>query len=122
MTMAIHNLAASETKTATIASGATGLSDAIDLEGYQLAAIIMPDTWVAANISYLAAAESGGTYKPVYSSGIEVSDTVVQATVASCADNALALAPLRFIKLRSGTAGTPVNQTADRVLTLILKR
>ena len=45
---AIHEVAASETKTVTIANGATGLSDAIDLEGYQLAAIQMPATWVAA--------------------------------------------------------------------------
>jgi len=120
--MAKHNVAESTTKTVTILNGATGLSGAIDLEGYQLAAIIMPDTWVSAAITYLASDTLAGTYKPVYNNGIEVSGTVAQATVASVADNALALAPLRFIKLRSGTAGTPVNQTADRVLTLILKR
>ena len=122
MTMAIHNLAASETKTVTIANGATGLSDAIDLEGYQLAAIQMPATWVAAAITFLAATESGGTFQSVYNAGTEVSETVAQARCQTIVANMPALAPLRFIKLRSGTAATPVNQTADRVLTLILKR
>lgn len=107
--------------TVTIASGASQ-TGAIDLENYQLAAIQMPTAWTAAGISYLAATTKTGTYQPVYSNGIEVTASVAASTCAVAADNALCLAPLRFIKIRSGTAGTPVNQGADRTLTLILKR
>ena len=121
MTKAIHEVATSKTITATILSGAS-TTEEIDLEGHQLAAIQMPSAWTAAGISYLAATESGGTFQAVYNNGIEVTATVAASTCAVAADNALCLAPLRFIKIRSGTAGTPVNQTADRTLTLILKR
>ena len=116
-----------DTKTATILSG-TSQSNAIDLEGYQLAALIMPAAWTASSgITFLAAATIDGTYGPVVDdSGIEVKVTAfaggAAGTIIALATNALALASLRFIKLRSGIAGTEVNQAADRVITLSLKR
>ena len=106
------------TKSATIANGAS-LSEEIDLGGYGLAAIEMPAAWTAANLTFQAASASAGTFKNVYDAAGN------QLTVTADASRVLTdipeLAPLRFIKIRSGTSGTPVNQGAERTITLILK-
>lgn len=107
------------TKSATIANTAS-LSDEIDLEENSLVAISMPATWTTANLTFQAATVSGGTFQNVYdAAGNEL-------TVAAAASRVLTdipeLAPLRFIKIRSGTSGSAVNQSGDRVITLILKR
>jgi len=112
-------------KTATITSG-TPLSTEIDLEGYQLAAIEMPSEWTAAGLTFQGSSTSGGTYKDIKANGLEVtepgSNLTATANVINAIDvNALALAPIRYLKIRSGTSGSAVNQTADRTLTLILK-
>ena len=116
-----------DTKTATFAINGTQ-SNAIDLEGYQLAALIMPAAWTASGgITFLASDTIDGTYGPVYDdTGTEVK--VVAATGGAAgtriaiSSNAVALASLRFIKLRSGIAGAEVAQTAARTITLSLKR
>ena len=114
-------------KTATIANAGT-ISNAIDLEGYQLAALIMPAAWTASGgITLLASDTLDGTYGPVYDdTGTEVKVTAASGGAAGTripiVQNAVALASLRFIKLRSGIAGTEVAQAAERVITLSLKR
>jgi hypothetical protein len=109
------------TKTVVIANGATGLSGEVDLQGYKLVAIHMPATWVTANLTLLTAPTSGGTFNKVTVNGTELVIPVSQGVCEVNDDAALAFATLRFLKFRSGTAATPVNQTADRTLTLILK-
>lgn len=108
-------------KTVTIANGAS-LSSEVDLGGYALTAIQMPTAWTAASLTFQAATASGGTFQDVYDDlGNEIT---VQAAASRCIGIdavAGALAPLRFIKIRSGTSATPVNQGADRTLILILK-
>lgn len=108
-------------KTAVIANGAS-LSAEVDLEGYKIVAVQMPAGWDAAALTFQASATSGGTFGNVYDdSGTEVSATVAASRVVGMDYIAGALAALRFIKLRSGTSGSAVNQTAERTLTLILK-
>ena len=96
------------------------VSNSIDLEGYELGAFNMPTDWTTANITILASDTRDGTYKPVYRSGLEVTE-IVEAGHINPICNPLAIAPLRYIKLRSGTSATPVVQTAERVIILILK-
>ena len=110
-----------DTKTATFAINAS-VSDVIDLEGYQLAAFYMPAAWDAAAISFLSAPTADGTFEPVYADGIEVTEPVAAGRCCPISSNALALASLRFIKLRSGAAAAEVAQTAARTITLSLKR
>lgn len=108
-------------KDVTIPSGATGLSAAIDCQGYILVGIGMPATWVAAAMTFQAADASDGTFRDVYdSSGTEKSVTVT-------ADDHVVLDPanwysVKHLKIRSGTSGTPVNQTAERTITLFFAR
>ena len=114
----------SNAATATIANGAS-LSDAIDLRDYAIAAICLPAAWTAAAITFTASASQSGTYNSVYDdAGTEVaiaSANVVASRVLVNKAILEQLAGLRWVKMRSGTAATPVNQGADRAVTVLLK-
>ena len=112
--------------TFTIASGAS-LSDAVDTGNTNslssIVAIIMPSAWTAADLTFQASATVDGTYNDVYD------DDDNEVTVQAGASRHIVLddemrshmAGLRFIKIRSGTSGTPVNQGAGRSITLVVK-
>lgn len=100
----------------TIPNGATGLSAAISLGNNRLARIDMPATWVAANLTFQVSADDV-TYTNLYDSlGTEY--TVIAAASRSILLNLADFLGIRYLKIRSGTASVPVNQTADRALTL----
>lgn len=102
-----------------IANGASE-SAAVDLGGLHLAAILMPAAWTAASITLLTSYD-GVTFLPVYDSlGAEIALTVAASRlVIADFDKTVALG--NHIKLRSGTASLPVNQGADRTLSLITR-
>lgn len=106
-----------ETKTAVIASGAS-LSGAVDLGGRKLVAIVMPGTWDAAGLTFQASPD-GTNFFNVYDGATERG-----LTAAASYYSALNIADwvgIRWIKVRSGTAGSAVNQTAERTLTLVVQ-
>lgn len=103
----------------TIANGAA-LSGSIDLTGLTIVAIQMPAAWTAANITFQASTTDGGTLQDVYD------DAGTEVTVTAAASRFITLSPAtsiayRFLKLRSGTTGTPVNQGGERSITLIVR-
>lgn len=105
-----------ETATATIASGQS-LSDVIDLSGRNLTGILLPAAWTAADLTFSVSID-GVTYADLYDETGEYA-LVVGASVFS----GINIAPLmgfRYLKVRSGTSASPVNQTADRDLVLTL--
>jgi len=107
------------TATATIANGES-LSAAVDLGTGRLAGIVMPAAWTAANLTFQTSPD-GVTWRDRYDwLGGEV--TVVAAAARSIQVNLADWLGVRFLKVRSGTSGTPVNQGAERVLTLVLVR
>lgn len=87
--------------------------------GEALIRLDMPSGWDAAGITFQVS-EDGQTYRNLYdAAGNEKALTVA-------ASRAIYLPPLdfagiRFIKVRSGTAGSPVNQTADRTIRLVTR-
>lgn len=98
----------------------SALTDVIDLQHYLLTGIIMPGSWTTANLTFAASAESDGTFVPVYD------DAGTEYTVTAAASRCIQIDPVklagaRYIKVRSGTSGSPVNQGADRLLTLVLR-
>lgn len=103
----------------TIASGAS-LSAAVHLAAGMLLGVILPAVWTAANLTLQASAD-GVTYADVYDkAGNEV-------TITAAASRCITLDPwdfagVRYLKIRSGTASVPVNQAADRSLTLLVGR
>jgi len=90
------------------------LSEARDITPYQLNSLEMSSAWTAANLIVLAANTYTGTYLPVYDDGgIKASIVTAASRMVSLSSNALALAPLKFIKLQSVSTSdntTAVNQ------------
>lgn len=108
--------------TATIANGAS-LSGEIDLGDHKILLIYMPAAWTAANLTFQVANVSGGTFQDLYDDGgVEVNVTAAVSRAIGIDLNAGPLAGARFIKIRSGTTGTPVNQGAARSIVLVTKK
>jgi len=105
----------------TIANG-TSLSAAVNLGAQKLRGIAMPAAWTAAALSFQVSVD-GSTF-------IELTDPrpsgvayAAASGMAAAASQYLTIDPVLFegvavLKVRSGVSGTPVNQGADRVLTL----
>lgn len=108
--------------TTTIASGASlspaiDLSQYIDVGSYRMLGIQMPSAWTAADLTFLGSLD-GVTYTNISVSGSELE-------VDAAANLYLPLDPsifgfLQFLKIRSGTSGSPVVQGALRTLGLNL--
>jgi hypothetical protein len=108
---------------ATIANGASQ-SDIIDIKDGAILVIECPAAWTAASLTFLGS-QDGTTFGPVYGDdGTEV--TIASANVVALrvlVNKAVIeqLAGIRFLRIRSGTAGAPVNQGAARVFKLTAK-
>lgn len=108
----------------TIANGAA-LSGAADLTAYvqrgnpRVVGLEMPAAWTTANIT-LQTSSDGNTYYNVWSAGSEY-------TLTNTAASQLVVIPpsdllgANYLKVRSGTAGSPVNQGAARMIKLLLQ-
>ncbi len=109
------------TVSATIANGAS-LSGVVDIgEGRVLCAIDMPADWTAANLTFQASTASDGTFDSLYDQyGTEKTVTAAEDRYIPLDDPAFWLG-VRYVKVRSGTAASAVNQGAERVITLVTK-
>ncbi len=95
------------------------LSGTIDIGGSSIGIIFMPGAWTAADLTFQIGQWQNGSYWSLYDeSGTEV-------VVTAAAARAIPLPPevfgARWIKIRSGTVGTPVLQLAQRDGYLLLK-
>jgi|SRR5215469_12592997 len=103
----------------TIAQG-TALSPQIDIGTKSLAAVSVPASWVTTSLSFQASFDGGNTW------GELVDQTKAPVTVASITGAAqIAVDPnklrgVQSLKVRSGTAASPINQTAAGGVTLTL--
>ncbi len=105
---------------ATVTIPASGsLSEALALRGMALVHIQMPGAWDAAALTFSTSAD-GTTYGSLKKGGTEYSITVAASDAQIIPRDDFA--GVRFLKVRSGTAGTPVNQTAARTITLVLRK
>jgi hypothetical protein len=105
--------------TATILNGAA-LSDTIDTQGFPLVGIRMPAAWTAANLTFKSDPAAAASVADVYDeAGTEVVVTAAAARFIQIP--ASKLTGVRFLQVRSGTTGTPVNQGGDRTLQLVIR-
>lgn len=109
---------------AVIANGAS-LSGAIDLGqfnlglgGQRLARIVMPAAWTAANLSFQVSAD-GVTYNELMQPNGAAALVVTAAASVDVPVNRVDWSSIRYLKVRSGTSGTPVNQGAQRTINLV---
>lgn len=108
------------THTATIANN-TAVSDAVSIAGAHYIGLVMPATWTGANLTFQTS-HDGVTYQNLYDDdGVEVTVQAAASRNIGIKTAALALAPWRYLKIRSGTSGTPVNQGGERTITAVLK-
>lgn len=110
------------TASATILTGAS-LSGAVCLGDKVLSGIQMPAAWTAASLTFEVSYDAGVTWKDLYDDG----GNEVTLSPTSPAGKYLAVDPstfagILFIKVRSGTTGSPVTQLADRAFTLITRK
>lgn len=101
-------------RSATIASGAS-LSHAVDLGDGKFNGISIPAGWAeaATAITFQVSAD-GTTWQNLYDDeGHETSATVAASRNIGLSSIALDLAPWRWIKIRSGTAASAVNQAGN---------
>ena len=101
-----------------IANG-TALSAAINLGGRVLVGMLMSSAWTAAGVTFQASID-GVTFADLFT----IDGDELLATVA--ASQFIVLNPanfsgIAFLKVRSGTTGTPVNQAAARTLVLAIR-
>lgn len=106
-----------------IANGAS-LSGVVPILGRAIVGILLPATWTAAAITFSASPDDitygdlyddGGTEVTIASASVVAGRFITNATILE------KLASARYVKIRSGTTGTPVNQGAARTLILSLK-
>lgn len=95
------------------------LSEEIELGGRVPVAIRMPGVWTTANLTFSSSPASGSTFLNKYD------DAGAEYTVAAGASREIPLNPNAFLggsylKLRSGTSGTPVNQAVAATLGVVL--
>lgn len=104
--------------TATIAN-AGNLSDAVELKGFSILRIAMPADWTAADLTFQVSDDGGTTFRNMYWDwGPEL---VVDAAAAITIELSpfVRLGRIDQIKVRSGTAGVPVAQAAERKILLV---
>lgn len=110
---------ATDTVVAMIANGASLSAAVTPGPGRYLFALLMPAAWTPAVITFQGS-QDGSTFGDVYDGeGTEKS-------IAVGASRFVYLDPAHFagittLKLRSGTAAAPVNQGAERAITLIMR-
>jgi hypothetical protein len=119
---------ANESVTVTIPSG-TAISGPVDLgNNCERIGVLMDAAWTTAAITFQVSVGSGGPWRSLYDdAGAEVQITSANAVAGRAISLATTqlqavLAPWRHIKLRSGSAATPVNQAADRKLVIAVER
>ena len=105
-------------RTVTIADSAS-LSEEIDLGSAVLVALQPDSGWNTNAISFQSRGEDNALGTLKYE-GVEVSAAAVVA-LDMITFSPSKFAGVRYLKVRSGTAGSAVNQTGDSILTLILR-
>jgi hypothetical protein len=102
-----------------IAAGAA-LSGAIQIGGGRVSAIVMPAVWTTANLTFQGSID-GTTYYDVYDeAGSEYGVTAAASRYIALDAGALELSGVQYLKVRSGTTGSPVNQVAAAAIVLVL--
>lgn len=104
---------------ATIAAGAA-VSGVVAIAGQRVAAIQMPAVWTTANLTFQGSFD-GGTFADIYDeAGTEFSITAAASRYIGLDAGALELSGLQWLKVRSGTVASPVNQVAAAIIQLVL--
>lgn len=105
----------------TIPNGTAIMAAGVDIRGGELVGIVMPATWTPASITFQASGDGTNYFDVFDDGGTELSLTVAASRAVGLTDaKQKVLRGIRNLKVRSGPTAAPVNQGADRILTLLL--
>ncbi len=103
----------------TISNG-TSITNGDNLGGLRLFGLVMPALWTPANLTFQASFDSGTSWHNVKdSTGNEITVTASAGDCVVWVPTAFASIPM--IKIRSGSAASPVTQAASSIIQLILR-
>lgn len=107
------------TVAATIADTAS-LSGAVDLGGYSLVGLVTPAGWATAVITFQVSVDNATwlEYEDVNGTAVTIPSTAASKYRAIDASDFVGI---RYLKVRSGTAGTPVAQSGGDVVTIVVR-
>ena len=118
-TVNVQSAAPAASTAATIDQTTNTITASIDLATQRLHRIIMPGTWTAAPLTFQSSVD-GSTWNDLYT---EFGEYTIGSGVAGASRSIVVDYPaffgVRYLKIRSGTAASPVNQAASRSLTLV---
>lgn len=124
------NLVSIQTGTVTILAG-TSISSSIDCRNLGvLIGISFPAVWTVARCSFQASLDNSTFVNVMDSSANEVLVRgsgnaglwVSLSSSGAAADSPSGMLGAPYLKVRSGSTATPINQVADRILTLIFQK
>jgi hypothetical protein len=95
------------------------ISSVINLGGETIVGIIFPPVWSIASATFQVSVD-GTNWHDLYDESGEVTVSSASSTRAVSLDPVKTF-PYPYVKLRSGTSGTPVNQVSNRTLTIVAK-
>lgn len=94
----------------------------VDLHNRTLLGIIMPAGWDAAALNLEVSVDASTWVTHVYDlAGVALGSWASFTLGGAYALDPLSMLPYQYIRLRSGTAASPVNQTAQRNFTLVTR-
>lgn len=107
---------------ALIASG-TALSAPVALGALTLVGISMPAAWTAADLTFQVSPDGGTTWQELFDGAGNAIDIKVAAGqfIMPLASPSYGWRGINMIQVRSGTAGVPVNQAADRIVNIVTR-
>jgi len=89
--------------------------------GLRLFGIVMPAAWTAANLTFQVSYDNGASWVDMYDDGGSEIVAIASTSRLIVLRDPTTFSAVPMLKVRSGTAATPVNQGAARTLTLVLR-
>jgi len=100
----------------------TSLSGAIEIGAVDAIGLVMPAAMDGTSITFAVCDTLGGTYVPLYDdTGVEVTVTHAASRAVSLSTVLASMFPWKFMKIRTGSVGTPTTQTAARTIKVVTK-
>lgn len=117
----VYGAATRSTATATIANGAS-VSGSVDLTNTALLGFIAPAGWTTAALNLEVSMDNASWSTGIYDgSGSAVSSWSALVAGAGYAVDTVSMLPFRYVRFRSGTSASPVNQAAQRDFVVITR-
>jgi len=117
------SVSSSRTAVNVVITNGTSVSAGIDLTNTAILGFLSPAAWTAAALNFEVSADNstwitGGIFDSL---GSAVGSYSTPAVSTAYSLDPISMLPWRYVRFRSGTSGSPVNQGADRTFVVITR-